>query len=147
MSNVKCVVSATSFEKFVEQLKSNARIGYTNVIRATYKDGHFVAALGEAVTSTSDSNLIEFLNGVDSSTTNVHTINKFLKHIVMGNEKVSGEVVSSGVILPVDVLPAQADVIVEEIVAVVASEEDEEAEKAVSVAPKKRQRKNKKENV
>ena len=145
MSNVKCVVSATSFEKFVEQLKSKARIGYTNVIRATYKDGHFVAALGETATSTSGSSLIKFLNNVDSSTTNVHTINKFLKDIVLGNEKVSGEVAGSGVILTVDVLPAQADVIVEEIVAVVAA--NEEVEKSVSVAPKKHQRKSKKGDV
>ena len=145
MSNVKCVVSATSFEKFVEQLKNKASVGYTNVIRATYKDGHFVAALGEAITS--DSNLIEFLNSVDSSTTNVHIINKFLKDIVLGNEKVSGEVAGSGVILPVDVLPAQADVIVEEVVAIASTEENGREEAEVSVAaPKKRQRNSKKES-
>ena len=143
MSNVKCVVSATSFEKFVEQLKNKASVGYTNVIRATYKDGHFVAALGEAITS-SDNGVIEFLNNVDSSTTNVHTINKFLKDIVMGNEKVSGEVAGSGVILPVDVLPAQADVIVEEIVAAVVGESEMPTTTTITPAPKKNQRKNKK---
>ena len=146
MSSVKCVVSATSFEKFVEQLKNKARIGYTNVIRATYKDGHFVAALGEAITS--DSNLIEFLNSVDSSTTNVHTINKFLKDIVLGKE--SGDTIIgvptgsvSATILPVDVLPSQVDIVMEEVVAVTVECEQE----VDNVASKKRQRKNKKENM
>ena len=142
MSNVKCVVSSTTFEKFVEQLKKKARIGYTSVTRATYKDGHFVAALGEAITS-SDNGVIEFLNSVDSSTTNVHTINKFLKDIVMGKESVYTIDGVHSVTLPVDVLPSQADAIVEEIVAVAVEGEQE----VDSVAPKKRQRKNKKENV
>ena len=147
MSNVKCVVSSTSFDKFVEQLKNKASVGYTNVIRATYKDGHFVAALGDAITSTSDNILIEFLNSVDSSTTNVHTINKFLKDIVLGKE--SGDTVigiptaSVPTILSVGVLPSQADVIVEGVVAVVVEDEQE----TDSVAPKKRQRKSKKESV
>lgn len=147
MSNVKCVVSSTSFEKFVEQLKSKARIGYTNVIRATYKDGHFVAALGEQEVFygvvVGAPAIIEFLNNVDSSTTNVHAINKFLQELVVGNE--SGDTIDGAhsVTLPVDVLPSQVDVIMEEVVAVTVEGEQE----VDSVAPKKRQRKNKKESV
>ena len=146
MSNVKCVVSATSFEKFVEQLKGKARIGYTNVIRATYKDGHFVAALGEHVGYPGGSPAtIDFLNGVDSSTTNVHAINKFLKDVVIGNEVVDDD--PNSVVLPVDVLPSQADVMLEEIVAVATEGNGESEQEVDSVSPKKRQRKNKKENV